>query len=163
MAKANGKKAGAPSARMIEQRWTKPLADTGWTAIPTVILTHQRELRLDALDLAIVIHIAKHWWLPGTLPFPSKGSIAKLLDVDVSTVRRRIARMERRGLIARVARRGPLGGSKTNEYKFDGLISKATPFAIAVINERRERKAKRDHERGRPVLRAVKGGRDEEV
>ncbi len=68
----------------------------GWTVIPQVILDKQRAL--DATDLNIILHIIKHWWSKNNPPFPTKRSIADCMQVHESTVRRRIARMEKDGL-----------------------------------------------------------------
>jgi cytochrome b len=76
------------------------------------------------------------------------------MGVDVSTVRKRIARLEGVGLIQRRFRWGKYGGQETNFYDFTGLIAAATPFANEVIQEREQRKtedAARRKRRGRKL------------
>jgi len=123
-----------------EEKWTSVLMKAGYTVMPSVVFERQRALGLDAIDINIILHLARHWWRKDSPPFPSKRSIAECMDIDVSTVRRRIARMERDGLIRRRYRRDPINqGQRTNEYLFDGLIKEATPYAKELIQERTQR------------------------
>lgn len=115
--------------------------DAGWTVLPSVILERQAALGLDALDVNILLQLARHWWYGDNLPHPAKGTLAECMGVDPSTVRKRIARMEKDGLIERVARYDAKRGQTSNFYKFDGLIKAATPFALEAIQTREERKA----------------------
>jgi len=52
------------------------------------------------------------------------------MGITPRTVQRRIAAMERDGLIRREERRISKQGSKTNLYHFDGLIEAAKNFAL---------------------------------
>ncbi len=127
-----------PTLKVNEKKWSKTLMDAGWTALPSVILDRQQALGLSALDLNILLHIAKHWWEADDLPFPGKKSIAACIGVTPRTVQRRIAAMEADGLIKRVVRRSSLGGQKTNAYDFAGLIAEVTPYAEEAIKAKEE-------------------------
>jgi hypothetical protein len=48
--------------RRNEEKWTAPLMDAGWTAIPSIILDKQHALGLDPVDVNILLQLAKHWW-----------------------------------------------------------------------------------------------------
>ena len=146
-----------------ELKWTKPLMDAGWTAVPSVILHRQRALGLDAVDVNILLHLAKHWWEKKQLPFPSKKSIADCMGISESTVQRHIARLEAGGLIKRVYRFSDNHkGQKSNAYDFSGLIKEATPYAVEALQEREKRRSDDAARRKRKQLRLV-GTRDEEV
>lgn len=124
-----------------EEKWTAPLMDAGWTALPSIILEKQHALGLDPIDVNILMQLAKHWWFNDNLPHPSKASLADAMGIDPSTVRRRIARMESDGFIRRVTRYDAKhGGQTSNAYEFDGLIEAATPFALEAIKAREERR-----------------------
>jgi hypothetical protein len=128
--------------RRNEEKWTAPLMDAGWTAIPSIILDKQHALGLDPVDVNILLQLAKHWWFTENLPHPSKATLAELMNIDPSTVRRRITRMVDAGFIRRVARYDAKhGGQTSNAYEFDGLIKAATPFALEALNTRQERRA----------------------
>jgi len=144
--------------RQNEEKWTPILMAAGWTVLPSVILHRQQALGLDAIDVNIIMHLARHWWYPGQPPFPTKKTIAQCMGIHESTVRRRIAAMERDGLIRRVERYGKDGGQRANEYHFDGLIKAVTAYAEEWIQERKE-KQRKDAEkrtRKRPQLSVVK-------
>lgn len=124
--------------------------DAGWTVIPSVILERQCALGLDAIDVNILMHLARHWWYSDNLPHPSKATIAACMGVDVSTVRRRITQMVKDGLIERVARHDPATGrQETNYYRFNGLIREATPYALEAISIKEQRRAEAVNRRTR--------------
>jgi DNA-binding MarR family transcriptional regulator len=123
-----------------EKKWTRLLMDAGWTVLPSIILEKQHALGLDAVDVNILLQLARHWWYSDNPPHPSKSTIARCIGVNPSTVRRHIARMEAAGFIKRQKRFDPkYGGQVTNIYHFDGLIKEATPFAKEAIAARDQR------------------------
>jgi DNA-binding MarR family transcriptional regulator len=126
--------------RRNEEKWTPLLMDAGWTAVPSVILERQQALGLDPLDLNILLQLARHWWFAENPPHPSKKAIAECVGVHVSTVRRRIAKLEAHRLLQRNARFGKYGRQQTNSFDFRGLIVAATPYAQEALNERSKRK-----------------------
>jgi DNA-binding transcriptional regulator YhcF (GntR family) len=140
-----------------EKKWGKPLMAAGWTAIPSVILDRQQALGLDALDVNILLQLAKHWWESDNPPFPSKKALSDCIGVDPRTIQRRIQQLEKDGLIKRKARKNAVGGCGSNAYLFDGLVKAATPFAHEALQKRAEReKAKEEtRKRRRPQLKAV--------
>jgi DNA-binding transcriptional regulator YhcF (GntR family) len=145
-----------------EKKWSKTLMDAKWTVIPNVILDRQQALGLEPVDVCILLHLAKHWWEADRLPYPSKKAIAECMGVSESTVQRRIAAMERDGLIKRVARfSGKHKGQKTNAYDFSGLIESAKPYAEEAIQEQQARRKADAERRTRKKLRLVRA--DDEV
>ncbi|HWA93873.1 MAG TPA: helix-turn-helix domain-containing protein [Terracidiphilus sp.] len=148
-----------------EKKWSKVLMSAGWTAIPSVIIERQKALGLDALDFNIIMHLASYWWTHDNKPHPSKRTIAEAVGVLPRTVQRRIADLERTGLIKREERRVRGKGSLSNRYHFDGLIKAAQPFAkekLEEIEERRETKKSTVARKGRAKLRLVKSDGSEE-
>ena len=148
----------AKELKVNEQKWSKTLMDSGWTAIPSVILERQQALGLDALDVNILLHLATFWWTADNKPHPSKRTIADAIGVQPRSVQRRIAALEAGGLIRREERRISGQGSKSNRYHFDGLIREAQPYAEEKLREK-ERRAADDRDRvrrkARPKLRVV--------
>ncbi|MCY4584161.1 MAG: helix-turn-helix domain-containing protein [Chloroflexi bacterium] len=138
-----------------EEKWSPLLMEAGWTAIPSIILEKQHALGLDAMDVNILLHLARHWWYRDNPPHPSKASIAECLRVDPSTVRRHIAGMEAAGFIRREARYKPSGGQENNMYHFDGLIKEATPLAEEAVRERKQQQQERVARRRRKGSRSV--------
>lgn len=145
--------------KVLEQKWSPELIEAGWTVLPAALIEHQRALGIDAIDINIILHLANRWWTADNRPMPSKNSIAEAMQIDPSTVRRRIQAMEKGGLIKREERRVSKVGSKTNIYHLDGLIESLKPFAAVMVEEKKKRMADREAryaKRGRPKLAIVK-------
>ncbi len=143
--------------RTNEKKWSKPLMDAGWTALPSVIIENQKQLGLTPLDLNIVLYLASKWWTAEGRPFPSKGTMAKAMDVHPRTIQKHVAGLEAAGYLRREERRTD-AGSKTNIYHLDGLIKAAKPFAdekLAEMKDKAEIAKRRQNRRGAPKLRVV--------
>jgi hypothetical protein len=140
-----------------EEKWSSALMEAGWTVLPSIILEKQHALGLDAVDVNILLQLARYWWYSDNPPHPSKASIAQCIGVDPSTVRRHIARMEDVGFIRREARYNKrFGGQETNRYHFNGLIKEATPYACEYVAMREQQRsddaARRSRKRPRLVV-----------
>jgi len=59
MAKVGLNQAEAEALRRNEAKWSKPLMDAGWNAIPSIIIEKQEALGLDAIDMNIIVAITK--------------------------------------------------------------------------------------------------------
>src|SRR5260370_18470882 len=68
--------------RINEEKWSKTLMDAGWTALPSIILDKQHALGIDALDLNILLQLAKYWWKRDDLPYPSTETLTGVSGVD---------------------------------------------------------------------------------
>lgn len=146
MAAAKEVKVEEKAQKANEEKWTKPLMNAGWTAIPSVILEKQHALGLDPIDMNIIAHLTIYWWKKGSLPHPSVATIAKAIGVKPRTVQKHIKAMEASGFIKRIERRREGQSNATNLYSLDGLIKAVTPYAIEKNNATAER-LKKDSER----------------
>lgn len=122
------------------EKWGRALIDAGWTLVPSTLIERQRKLGLDAVDFNILMHLLSYWWDAKNKPHPSKKRIADALGVHPRTVQRRIAAMEKSGLIKREERTGAGKGTQTNKYDLKGLIAAATPLAKELLEERAEKR-----------------------
>ena len=160
MARAGVNAAEVEALRRNEAKWSKPLMDAGWNAIPSILIEKQEALGLDALDMNIIVHLSHYWWTPDNLPHPTVERIAEAVGVKPRTVQKRIKALHELELIEREERRNTPRGSIQNLYSFKGLIAKATPYAmekIAEIETRQKAKAER-LSRKRPKFTVVPGG-----
>jgi predicted transcriptional regulator len=124
--------------RTSEAKWTPSLIEAGFTIVPNVFLQYQSKIfHLEPMDLNILIHLASFWWDAENLPHPSKKTIAYRMGVHPTTIRRRIAKMEKKGLISRKYKT-----KAANDYDFTDLIRRATPLAKNMIKKARERAEK---------------------
>ncbi len=140
------------AVRENEKKWGKTLMDAGWTCIPSTIILRQQALGLDPVDMNIVLVIAAHWWKANQLAFPSKKLIADTIGKDPTTVRRRLAKLEKDGMIERILRPQPGGRHNSNEYRLTGLIAGAEPLAKEEIAKRAEGKTYRKARAGKKGL-----------
>ena len=157
------KSAANTDLRTNEKKWSKPLMDAGWTALPSVIIENQRQLDLSSLDLNIIVYLASKWWTAEGKPFPSKNTMAQAMNVHPRTIQKHIASLEAAGYVRREERRSDTG-SKTNIYHLDGLIKAATPFAKEKLNEMKDKAAsakQKQTRRGAPKLQLVKTNKTE--
>jgi DNA-binding transcriptional regulator YhcF (GntR family) len=134
----------AESAKKMTEsirKWGKPVIDAGFSIIPSVLFKYQEELELNAVDMNILLQLLDHWWKKSKLPMPSKKRLAKRLGVDVSTIRRHVAKLEGRNLIQRKKRFDDARGQRSNHYDLQGLVDALHPFAVRA---NKESKAKRE-------------------
>jgi predicted transcriptional regulator len=155
---ADSKPTTTGEVKAVEKKWTRPLADAGWTALPNVIFERQHALGLDPLDINIILHLASYWWKAGNDPYPSKSTIAAAIGVNPRTVQRHIAKLEAAGFVSRTARSSKKSGRLSNQYSFTGLIKECTPFALERIEEKKKRmsEATARAKRKRPLLTVVR-------
>lgn len=106
---------------------------------------------LDPVDMNILLHLIRHWWRADRLPYPTKRTIAECMRISPSTVQRRIASMEKRGLLVRGVR-SDQRGQLANEYDISGLIRRARPFADEKIEEKGRRRKADNSRRLNPTL-----------
>jgi len=130
-------KADADNLHVNEKKWTKPLMEAGWSAVPSILIEKQQALGLDPVDMNIILHLIQYWWHPEILPHPSVGTIADAIGRDSRTVQRRITALADLGFLERIERRTSRNGSDTNLYSFKGLIEKLQPYAAEKIEEKK--------------------------
>jgi predicted transcriptional regulator len=130
------------TVKLSVKKWGRALIDAGWTLVPNTFIERQKKLGLDPVDFNILLHLMSYWWEPANMPRPSKKTIAAAVGRDARTVQRRIAAMEKQGLISRERRTGTGKGTQTNRYHFDGLIKAGTTLAKETLEERKAKREK---------------------
>lgn len=144
MSKAVKIESNEQKLRANEAKWGVELVRAGWTMIPSTILERQETLGLDPVDMNILMQLARYWWRADNPPHPAIKTIARCIKKSVSTVQRRIKRLERDGLIEIEHRSNPKhGGQMTSNYFFAGLIKSANEFAREALEERAANETKK--------------------
>jgi predicted transcriptional regulator len=128
----------ATTKSMMEARWGKSVIRAGYTVVPSIILRAQARLHINAVDLAVLLHLLDHWWDNAEMPFPSKKRIADRLEVSTKTVQRAIVKLEKEGLVRRVTRSNGNGGQASNLYDLQPLIDRIRPFADEDLEARKK-------------------------
>jgi hypothetical protein len=136
---------GEKKLRANELKWGLPLVEAGWTMIPSTILEHQATLRLDSVDLNILIQLARYWWKRDNPPHPAIKTIAACIGKSPSTVQRRITKMKKAGLIDVENRHDARhNGQTTSDYRFTGLIEEASKLARAALERKAAGKSRKN-------------------
>lgn len=139
------------------KKWGDKLIDAGYTILPSILITRQKALGLEPIHINILLVLFTHWWTADNLPYPTKKRMAEIIGVDESTIRRRIAEMEKWKFISRVQRRVEKDKNLPNIYDCTGLIVALQPFAQEEIQAKEDAKiarAKRVSSK-KPVLKVV--------
>jgi predicted transcriptional regulator len=132
----------AENKSRLEGKWGKKVIGAGYTAVPDVLIKYQQRLKLKPLDVNVLLHLLSYWWKASDLPRPSKKTIAVALDVDPSTVRRCLQKLEKAGYVNRIEQRKQYG-SRPNEYDPRGLVMALQPLALEELEEIKKRKVKK--------------------
>ncbi|MEQ7154288.1 helix-turn-helix domain-containing protein [Brevundimonas aurifodinae] len=130
--------AASTTKSAMEERWGKNVIKAGYTVVPSIILRAQARLHINAVELAVLLHLLDHWWDNAEMPFPSKQRIADRLDVSTKTVQRAAAKLEAEGLVRRVKRSNGHGGQASNHYDLSPLIEKIRPIADEYLEANRK-------------------------
>lgn len=139
------------------KKWGDKLIEAGYTILPSTLITRQKALGLEPIHINILLVLFTYWWTADSLPYPSKKTMAEIIGVDESTIRRRIAEMEGWKFIKRVQRRVEHDRNQTNIYDFSGLIEALQPYALEEIQAKEANRAAKASRvaRKKPVLKVV--------
>ena len=109
-------------------KWGHALG-AGYQPVPDVLLKYQVQLGLKATDLVVLMNLTMHWWYPDQRPFPSAALIARRTGIAVRTVRRSIAVLKKKKLVAKVGQ-SSAKGTAPFVYDLTGLVTKLTKFSV---------------------------------
>ena len=127
------KQAPEESQKILNQKWGQETMDANYAVIPSALLRGQARLGINAIELALLIHLIDHWWKPGEMPWPSKKTLAERLRVGEKTVQRAMAHLQEEGLISRNARFNKTGARTSNEYDLAPLVERLKPIAKDMV------------------------------
>jgi predicted transcriptional regulator len=137
-AEALAESAAPASKKVMEERWGLNIIKAGYTFVPSLILRAQARLHINAVELAVLLHLLDHWWDNADMPFPAKQRLAERLGVSTKTVQRAVAALETEGLIRRIKRHNGHGGQGSNYYDFAPLIEKLKPIADEALEAKKK-------------------------
>jgi DNA-binding MarR family transcriptional regulator len=112
------------TSKASEKKWGKAVMKLGFTVLPSLIFRAQARLGLSATHLAVLLQIADHWWDHERKPYPGVSTLGERLGLSARQIRRRIAELEKAGLVKRIERRAMHRGKLTNLYDLSGLVEK---------------------------------------
>lgn len=133
-------KAGTPAKQsqagnVAEDKWGEALR-AGFQVIPNILIQENQALRLDPLDVLILLNINMHWWQASALPYPKPSLIAERTGVSRRTIERRLSAMEKAGFIKRLPAE-QVRGTSVRKIDPTGLVAQLSRLALAAPKARR--------------------------
>jgi hypothetical protein len=123
------------SGKIARKKWGESL-DAGFQIIPDVLFRCQKILGLEAIDVVILLNITTHWWEYDDLPHPRPSIIAKRMNVSTRTVERRIAALQKAGILPRLPPQHKKGKT-VRPYDLHGLVEKLKVLSAGNLIRRR--------------------------
>jgi predicted transcriptional regulator len=140
----DGAQAAQDDKNSLNAKWGKQTMDVGFTVLPSVLLRSQARLKIKCNELAVLVHLIEHWWKPGSMPWPSKKTIAERLGVSDKTVQRAMVKLEKEKLIQRNSRFLKTSKGRTsNEYDLAPLVDRLKEIAAETATADAEAKTKK--------------------
>lgn len=117
---------------LVDAKWGRAVSSgrRGFQVLPDVLLRSQRKLRLDAIDMVVLINILMHWWEPDDWPYPRPAVIAQRMGISARTVERHIQRLSDRGLLEWMPWESNGAGPSVRRFNLQGLIEKLQEVAF---------------------------------
>lgn len=112
------------ASRASEKKWGKKVMERGFCIVPSLLFKAQARLKINAAQLAVLMHLADHWWEADRRPWPAKKTIADRLGLSPRQVQRYMAELEEMGYVKRIERRARHRGKLSNEYDLTGLVDR---------------------------------------
>src|SRR5258708_3593457 len=110
------------------KKWGDECLDAGFQILPDVLLKCQRFMDLEPIDVVILLNITMQWWEFDKLPYPRPSTLAKRMDVSTRTVERRIAKLQKQGLLVRRPSE-EAEGKTVRRYDLSGLVTELKKYA----------------------------------
>jgi hypothetical protein len=130
MKKASTERYLAAKRRSIVQRWTPVLLQEGFTPVANTFLDYYSLLRppLRPREVCFLVHLLRYKW-DERAPFPGYASIARRMDLGISSVRAIARSLEEKGYIVREFRTG-----QTNRFRLEPLYHALEKVVVARAN-----------------------------
>jgi len=135
------KKTTEASERQLKEKWGAVTLSNGFTAIPNTLIERQQALKIKPTEMNILLILMKYWWENDRTPYPSKETIAEMINRDPSTVRKAMKSLEEKGLVKRAPRYYEKGGQTSNEYDLSGLVESLKTQSTEIKNLQAKRKS----------------------
>src|SRR5258708_19358801 len=117
-------------------KWGDECIDSGFQIFADVLLKCQRFMDLEAIDVVILLNITMQWWKFDELPYPRPSALARRMAVSTRTVERRIARLQKLGLVIRRPSE-EVRGKTVRKYDLSGLVESLQKYPARNLAELR--------------------------
>jgi DNA-binding MarR family transcriptional regulator len=133
------------SQEQIRNKWKTAVCagNTGYLALPEVLLRKQAKLKITTTELTVLINILSFWWYEDRLPFPGNRVIADRMGVEPRTIQRATKSLESKGLIRR-EKVLQSDGQWRRYFDPSGLVKKLEEHAVPIQLANESRAAAND-------------------
>jgi hypothetical protein len=104
-------------------RFGDELLESGFTALPNILLRYQGELQIKAEELNFIVQIWYHWWDDAD-PYPALKSVARRMAKHEDSVRGYSRSLQKKRYLVVRDRQSKTKGQLTSEYDFSPLINR---------------------------------------
>ena len=113
-----------PTPSAIRQRWRGAVtsAETGFTAVPDVLIRSQGQLNLSSTEMVVLLNILLHWWREDEWPYPRISTIGERMGTSRRTVERAIRSLQEKGLVVHQRSQVMENGPAARRFDLSGLI-----------------------------------------
>ena len=122
--------------RSISVRFGDELLQSGFTAVPNLVLSNYAALGMSSAEMLFTIQIWYHWWSKHD-PHPSLKTIAGRMGVSRRQARTYAQSLRRKKLLIVRERYSENSGQTTSEYDFTPLLEEVRRHAGGVQEPQR--------------------------
>ena len=118
---------GPKSGYAAQQKWGNALL-AGFQAVPNILVLEHKQMKLDPVDVLILLNLNMHWWSANDHPYPKASLIAERVGVTKRTIERRLKTLEKKKLIERL----PVemrGRTPVRRFRLAGLVEELSKRA----------------------------------
>lgn len=109
----------------------------GFQVVPNVLFRAQSYLKMDCIDVVILLNLSMHWWGRFNLPYPSPQLLAQRMNLSRRTIERHLQDLEKKGFITRLPARAPQEGKpKVRSFDMRGLVERLEAAASTNLSRR---------------------------
>lgn len=108
----------------IRARWRGAVThgETGFTAVPDILIRSQNRLGLTSMEVVVLLNLLMHWWRPEDWPYPRMSVIGHRIGTSRRTVERAVQSLEEKGLVRRLRTEALSDGPTIRRFDLSGLI-----------------------------------------
>ena len=111
-----------PSPIRSRSRGAVTTGETGFTAVPDILIRSQGQLKLSSTEMMVLLNILLHWWRDDEWPYPRISTIGDRMGVNRRTVERAVRSLQEKGLVRHGRSEGMGGGPVARRFDLSGLV-----------------------------------------
>jgi hypothetical protein len=127
---------GGQNSTVVKQTKRRPSGAAKWGAaalagfqpVPDVLLVKQHEMKLQPVDMLVLLNLTSYWWYRDEPPYPRTNIIAQRIGISPRTVQRVLKKLEEKGYIERGHWKDRYGKERPAVF-FTGLLTKLEHLA----------------------------------